>query len=31
MADYKKLKPIVLKWEGGWNQDPRDKGNGTTG
>ena len=31
MADYKKLKPIVLKWEGGWSQDPRDKGNGTTG
>lgn len=26
MADYRKLKPIVLKWEGGWANDPNDKG-----
>lgn len=26
MASYKKLKPIVLKWEGGWANDPNDAG-----
>lgn len=26
MADYKKLKPIILKWEGGWANVPGDKG-----
>ena len=26
MADYKILKPIVLKYEGGWANDPNDKG-----
>jgi lysozyme family protein len=26
MADYKKLKPIILKWEGGWANDPADSG-----
>lgn len=26
MASYKKLKPIILKWEGGWANDPNDAG-----
>ena len=26
MADYKILKPIVLKYEGGWANDPNDNG-----
>jgi lysozyme family protein len=26
MASYKKLKPIVLKWERGWANDPNDSG-----
>lgn len=26
MADYKKLKPIILKWEGNWANVPGDKG-----
>jgi lysozyme family protein len=29
MADYKKLIPHVLKWEGGWANDPNDKGGPT--
>ena len=29
MADYKKLIPHVLKWEGGWGNDPDDKGGPT--
>ena len=26
MADYKKLKPIILRWEGNWANDPADSG-----
>lgn len=26
MASYKKLKPIILKWEGGWSNDSNDSG-----
>ena len=26
MANYKILKPIVLKWENGWANDPADRG-----
>lgn len=26
MADYKKLIPIIKKWEGGWANDPDDSG-----
>lgn len=29
MADYKKLIPSILKWEGGWSDDPADKGGAT--
>lgn len=29
MADYKKLIPHILKWEGGWANDPVDKGGPT--
>ena len=29
MADYKKLIPHILKWEGGWANDPDDKGGPT--
>ena len=29
MADYKKLIPHILKWEGGWANDPADKGGPT--
>lgn len=29
MADYKKLIPHVLKWEGGWSNNPSDKGGPT--
>lgn len=29
MADYKKLIPTVLKWEGGWANDPADAGGPT--
>lgn len=29
MADYKKLIPHILKWEGGWADDPVDKGGPT--
>lgn len=29
MADYKKLIPHVLKWEGGWSNDPDDNGGPT--
>lgn len=29
MADFKKLIPIILKWEGGWANDPNDKGGPT--
>lgn len=29
MADYKKLKPFILKWEGGYVDDPLDKGGAT--
>lgn len=29
MADYKKLIPHILKWEGGWANDPSDKGGPT--
>lgn len=29
MAQYKKLIPHVLKWEGGWGNDPVDKGGPT--
>ena len=30
MASYKKLKPIVLKWEGGYASDPADTDGGCT-
>jgi lysozyme family protein len=26
MANYEKLIPIILKWEGGWSNDPKDSG-----
>lgn len=29
MADYKKLKPIVRKWEGGFSNNPSDPGGAT--
>jgi lysozyme family protein len=29
MADYKKLKPFILKWEGGYANHPLDKGGPT--
>lgn len=29
MADYKKLIPFILKWEGGFVNDPLDKGGAT--
>lgn len=29
MADYKKLVPYILKWEGGWSNDKADKGGPT--
>ena len=29
MADYKKLKPFILKFEGGFVNDPRDRGGAT--
>jgi lysozyme family protein len=29
MADIKKLIPLILKWEGGFNDDPVDKGGAT--
>lgn len=29
MADYKKLIPFIQKWEGGWSDDPVDKGGAT--
>jgi lysozyme family protein len=29
MADYKKLIPHILKWEGGWANDSVDKGGPT--
>lgn len=29
MADFNKLIPHVLKWEGGWSNDPKDKGGPT--
>ena len=29
MADYKLLKPHILKWEGGFSSDPLDKGGAT--
>lgn len=29
MANYKELVPKVLKWEGGWSDDPADKGGAT--
>ena len=29
MASYKKLKPIILKWEGNFSNDPNDSGGAT--
>lgn len=29
MANYKLLVPIIEKWEGGWSDDPTDKGGAT--
>ncbi|MBR1769951.1 MAG: peptidoglycan domain protein [Bacteroidales bacterium] len=29
MADYKKLKPFILKWEGDFSNHPKDKGGAT--
>lgn len=29
MADYRKLAPKVMKWEGGWADDPNDLGGAT--
>ena len=29
MADYKKLIPFILKWEGGFTNDPADRGGAT--
>ena len=30
MAQYNKLIQHILKWEGGWGNDPDDKGGPTT-
>lgn len=29
MADIAKLKPFILRWEGGWSNDPIDRGGAT--
>jgi len=29
MANIAKLEPHILKWEGGWSNDPNDKGGPT--